>query len=657
MSQEGARRNFSIGDYLGDVLRTGSLSPPNPILVALKDDNRESLTLGVVKPSHLATAAKTILEQYETQLSELDNVDHHDAAALVAYLHKMQRPIETVQRLVTMYAQLNPFSVPWLKACEQAMTTILSKSVLPDSALEALEEHHAAITAAPAETDNQEQDGGVDEQVLLLQHHLELLIRQLREEGIGFGSNNNSNDDSNKEKAEEVSSLGKLLEAKRKVQYRFLTPEEVDPDAPQKPLKEVLQDLYIMCAIHEKEAQLRGYSNAVEHRFATSSPFTVEQVRQVHAAIADKCLTTIRDTPESAKLASEYPDLMPYLSLDGTLVGLFALTRALFGVMIVEETDKKALKNKLWYHEVRVFHIYDCTDNDTEDPDEEKYLGTFYLDPFFRPIKTRQPHTGVILDDPKTVYMSTTVRASMWDHLPTPLPLDKALDLVHEFGHVLQHILVDSRSGNDADKMSVELSEVLPQFMEHWLMEPDILQTLAQFSESPERIPDELLESMRVTRNMRKAYEGAYRVFLGELELDYYSRRGNNKSTDDDDNDNEENEEESIVAMQSRLAVQYVQHNQPAKNDLSPLLELLESNVRGKHICQYRYLVSELISAELMRRFGTIDMDDEAAMRELGLAFRTQLMGPGSRIGLSSYEAFSGRAFSEDAWLELYDMK
>jgi len=321
--------------------------------------------------------------------------------------------------------------------------------------------------------------------------------------------------------------------------------------------------------------------------------------------------------------------LNDHLTLDGTLGGMFALTRALFAVSITEVEEVSA-----WDPDVRLFQI--------AEEGTEEVIGSFYLDPFFRPIKTRRHIMAPIFEHPKTALISTTIRPPPWDHLSIDLTFEHTATLFHEFGHVLQFLLARQTGLRGGENIDVDISEVLSQFMEHWLFESSILQTLAHFSQSEGEIPAELIDQLTRERKMDKLNQLAHRVFLSELEFEYYMRSAD--------------EEESIVAMQHRIATDHIAHDPLAKSDLGPLKAIVGNNASGKRIAQYRYLLSEMISTDLFKCFRAIDLNNQNDMRELGLRFRKTLLEPGARVNRQAYEDFTGRPLSTDCLFEFYEI-
>eukprot|EP00540_Astrosyne_radiata_P008495 CAMPEP_0116850028 /NCGR_PEP_ID=MMETSP0418-20121206/15931_1 /TAXON_ID=1158023 /ORGANISM="Astrosyne radiata, Strain 13vi08-1A" /LENGTH=240 /DNA_ID=CAMNT_0004481877 /DNA_START=1 /DNA_END=724 /DNA_ORIENTATION=+ len=238
----------------------------------------------------------------------------------------------------------------------------------------------------------------------------------------------------------------------------------------------------------------------------------------------------------------------------------------------------------------------------------------------------------------------TTIRSPVWNHLPTEMRYDDALDIFHEFGHVLQFLLANDRVLRVAGDKSVDVSEVLPKVSTVYgtlaprgVHSPDT----GNFSQSVDGIPSEVVDKVRRQRLLQKTSEMSRRAFLGDLELQFYLR------SDD--------AEESLVALQHRIANQHIPHDLPAKHDLTPLLSIAESNARGKHIAQYRYLLSEMISADLFSTFREGDINDPVEMRRIGTNCRRHLLEPVAFLDSQAFEKFTGRSLSTQALFGLYE--
>jgi len=597
------KRQFSVGGYLWDALSSRSLSPPNPLMAALERDSTTATKFSSIRPDHLTRAAMHVLERYESELSTLEtrvkeNDDQLSADMLVSEIGNLMYPVRNLLHLASLFHRIDPFDNSWLKACSHVAQMLAQTDEHSRILLDALE--------------SKKDDESVSESV---SWELIQLIHQYKENGLHLDE-------------VESSSLHELRVALAKVESKFQTPEEVDPNAPTPSTKERLQDLYMVRAMVKKEAEILGYDNPVE-RHLQGRHFSFEEIDAAHQQVSARANAKILDTSVSERRElEESVDLREFLTLDGTLGGLFALTRALFGIKITEDKDVDA-----WHREVRLFRV---VEEDSNEP-----VGSFFLDPYFRPRKTRQTLMGPIFEEPKQAFIMTTIRSPVWNHLPTEMRYDDALDIFHEFGHVLQFLLANDRVLRVAGDKSVDVSEVLPQFMEHWLLEESILQTLAHFSQSVDGIPSEVVDKVRRQRLLQKTSEMSRRAFLGDLELQFYLR------SDD--------AEESLVALQHRIANQHIPHDLPAKHDLTPLLSIAESNARGKHIAQYRYLLSEMISADLFSTFREGDINDPVEMRRIGTNCRRHLLEPVAFLDSQAFEKFTGRSLSTQALFGLYE--
>ena len=77
------------------------------------------------------------------------------------------------------------------------------------------------------------------------------------------------------------------------------------------------------------------------------------------------------------KFGFEEEELRPYFALPNVLDGLFALTKRIFGVDIIEATSEAPL----WHPDVQFFHVHDEA--------TQEHIASFYLDPYARPENKR----------------------------------------------------------------------------------------------------------------------------------------------------------------------------------------------------------------------------------------------------------------------------
>jgi Zn-dependent oligopeptidase len=180
--------------------------------------------------------------------------------------------------------------------------------------------------------------------------------------------------------------------------------------------------------------------------------------------------------------------------------------------------------------------------------------------------------------------------------------------------------------------------------MEHWVFEESILQTLAHLSQADELIPMEKIKHVQQQRSTQKAFEMLQRVFLGQMELELFG--------------NVREEDESLVAMQRRIAEKYLSHDVPVKSDLAPLSQIFEANAKGKHVAQYRYLLSEVVSADIFSCFKKADITKKEEMKRLGSQLRDTLLVPGALVDVkAAAQTLLGREVSTASLFDMYGMR
>lgn len=184
------------------------------------------------------------------------------------------------------------------------------------------------------------------------------------------------------------------------------------------------------------------------------------------------------------------------------------------------------------------------------------------------------------------------------------------------------------------------------KFMEYFVFEPRFLSDLSKHCETGESIPTEVIQKLQLCNQSIKCNELLHRLFLGELEQQL-------NSTFDPYGD------DSILALQRNCAEKLCPNHIPPKGNIDPLIQILESNAKGKMSVQYRYLWSEVMSADLFLAFQeVIENGDEVALRALGKQFRKHLLDPGASISTNrAFVAFRGRPPSQEALLQLYGLK
>jgi len=564
-------------------------------------ESSEHVDFSMMTASHLTRAASEVQADYDKNWKELEpTLKELSPEDLLASLDKLEAGGLVLRNIATLCIQTHCFESPWINAVNK----------VPNSWIhEISEEVYSALDAALSKVCEKETKIGC-----LLQKRLE----SYKKRGVHL-----------EDEARNV--LSTLESARLELETTFISSEELNPVESGPSTKEQLQAMYTIASIRQKEAEILGYDTYVDFALDDRMISNSIDIQTLHDEIASRASNALARNDAKNPIPADQLDLTPYLSSDGVLQGLFAISRALFGLIISEDENPCG-----WHPDVRLFHVM------TED---KKQIGSFYIDIFKRPTKTRAALMTPLT--PSTVYMNTNIKPPTWDDMPTPVCLEDVLMVFHEFGHVLQFLLANEDhlwQGSSGESNALDVAEVLPHFMEHWVFETSILQTLAHLSGTS--IPDDIVKAVQEQRQRDKVEESLRRIFLGQLELELFSR-------------DKQQEGESLVALQRRIGETYVPHELLPKSDLSPMFELMESNgSRRNPIAQYRYLLSEVISAEFFAKFKDEGISNQEKMRELGISFRKLMLEPGVQIDVKDalQQICGHQSISSKSFLRLYDM-
>jgi len=104
---------------------------------------------------------------------------------------------------------------------------------------------------------------------------------------------------------------------------------------------------------------------------------------------------------------------------------------------------------------------------------------------------------------------------------PALLSLDEVETLFHEFGHALDGMLSDVtyRIGF----RSADFSELPSQIMEHWAVEPEVMQYYAKHYETGETIPDALIEKITNSGHFNQGFATVEYLAASLLDMKYHT--------------------------------------------------------------------------------------------------------------------------------------
>ncbi|EEC44989.1 predicted protein [Phaeodactylum tricornutum CCAP 1055/1] len=177
-------------------------------------------------------------------------------------------------------------------------------------------------------------------------------------------------------------------------------------------------------------------------------------------------------------------------------------------------------------------------------------------------------------------------------------------------------------SPEESPEQNLDWLEIVPKFMEHWLMEPSTLLALVHASELGRDLESNVEESIEAAyrhRSRQKVMELAQLTFYGQLELTLFSKfdlKG----------------EESMLDLQHRLAQEFVPHDLPGRKDITALRDIFQDNANGRPLANYRYLYSEIVSAQVFEQWKESYEVDVERLPQLRQSLRRSFLERGAAV-------------------------
>ena len=185
--------------------------------------------------------------------------------------------------------------------------------------------------------------------------------------------------------------------------------------------------------------------------------------------------------------------------------------------------------------------------------------------------------------------------------------------------------------------------------MEYWLFEAPFLSDLARHCDTGESLSNEVIEKLKQRHQSIKCNELLHRLFLGELEREVNSNF-------------DPHGDESIIGLQRTFAETYCPNHKPPQGNIDPLIQIFQTNATGKFSIQYRYLWSEIMSADAFTAFHEALTNEgegvETTIRKLGKKFRKSFLEPGGSISTEdAFRMFRGRKANPEALSKMYGLR
>lgn len=321
----------------------------------------------------------------------------------------------------------------------------------------------------------------------------------------------------------------------------------------------------------------------------------------------------------SERYAVDTAAMRPYFEADRVLVdGVFFAAAQLYGVRFAERSDLVA------YHpDVRVFEVTEA---------DGSPVGLYLLDLYTRDSKRGGAWMNpliaqnALLDQPTVVVNNLNVPKPA-PGKPTLLSFDEVKTFFHEFGHALHGLFARVRyprfAGTNVYRDFVEFPS---QVNEMWMLWPEVLANYAVHHETGERMPQDLVDSIRRSSSFNEGFLTS--EYLAAALLDQAWHRLPAGAVVDD------------VARFERDALATAGLDNPAVPSRYSSTYFAHTFSGGYDAGYYSYIWSEVLDADAVEWFT----ENGGLTRENGDRFRSMVLGVGgSQDPLEAYREFRGR--------------
>lgn len=211
-------------------------------------------------------------------------------------------------------------------------------------------------------------------------------------------------------------------------------------------------------------------------------------------------------------------DFRPYFPLDKVLQGTFDHFSKLFGLKFTAAKDLP-----VWHADVTAYDVTDATSG--------AFVGTLYAD--FYPRTGKKPGAWMTsyrdqglfhgkVECPVTAIVCNFTKPT--SDKPSLLTHDEVLTLFHEMGHATHGLLAKgtypSQTGTNVLWDFVELPS---QVQENWLYEAETLNSFATHYETGEKIPADLIQKLRASKNFMSGWMGLRQMGMSILDMTWHT--------------------------------------------------------------------------------------------------------------------------------------
>ena len=300
-----------------------------------------------------------------------------------------------------------------------------------------------------------------------------------------------------------------------------------------------------------------------------------------------------------------------YFSFDKVQSGIFKLTEDLFQVQI------RPWKTEVWAPKVGAYEMVE----------KGKVIGRFYLD--MHPRENKYTHAAMF---PVRIGIKDRVVpvAALITNFPEGLMEHGQVETyLHEFGHLLHWLFAGQRplAAQNFGEIENDVIEAPSTLLEEWVWDYDTLSRFAT-NAAGQPIPRELVEKVNAGRRFGQAFGTMSQLGLAAASLDYYS--GDVGDAD----------------LTQRFNNAYGRYALAAYPEESRFHAAF-GHLSGYGASYYTYQWSEALAADLLSRFRTAGLRDQATAR----AYREIVLAPGGSDSMNVLaKKFLGRDWSVDSY-------
>ncbi len=411
--------------------------------------------------------------------------------------------------------------------------------------------------------------------------------------------------------------------------------------------------------LRAQEASLLGYHNYAEVSLVPKMAESPQQVIDFLRELASKAKPSAkRDMEELIKFAQEelgIPDpkawdytyaseklrekkysysseeVKQYFTEPAVMQGMFDLVSKIYSITIKEE------KAPVWNDEVKYFVIHN--------PKGEK-IAAFYADLYAREGK----RGGAWMDDQLSrralngdiqtpVAYLTCNFSEPTDGKPSLLTLNDVETMFHEFGHGLHHMLTNQTDLGVSGIAGVEWDavEMPSQFMENFIWNWDVMQTLTSHVDTGEKMPKSLFDKLVKAKNFQAGMANVRQIEFALFDMLLHSDYDPQKET----------VRGLLEKVRREVAVVFPPEYHRFANSFAHIF------AGGYAAGYYSYKWAEVLSADAFSLFEEKGIFDPDVGQKW---WKEVLSRGGSRPAKESFIAFRGREPKVDALLASYGL-